>query len=96
MNSSFQKFCREALVWQALRHASILPFLGIDRNSFPSSFCMVSPWMKYGTILKYLHDRGRKEVMRLVRNLHICMSDGIFIPSSRPSRSSKVSTTCIR
>ncbi|KAJ7362568.1 kinase-like domain-containing protein [Mycena albidolilacea] len=59
------KFCREALVWQALRHASILPFLGIDRNSFPSSFCMVSPWMKYGTILKYLQDRGRKEIIRL-------------------------------
>ncbi|KAJ6502738.1 kinase-like domain-containing protein [Mycena vitilis] len=60
------KFCREALVWQGLRHPSILPFLGIDRHTFPSSLCMVSPWMKHGTILKYLHDRGRQEIERLV------------------------------
>ncbi|KAJ7085485.1 kinase-like domain-containing protein [Mycena belliarum] len=50
-----QKFCREALVWQALRHKYILPLIGIDRNSF-SSYCLVSPWMKHGTILKYLRE----------------------------------------
>ncbi|KAJ6460460.1 kinase-like domain-containing protein, partial [Mycena vitilis] len=56
-----QKFCREALLWQGLRHASILPFLGIDRQTFPPSLCMVSPWMKHGTILSYLHGRERQE-----------------------------------
>ncbi|KAJ7702149.1 hypothetical protein B0H14DRAFT_2416752, partial [Mycena olivaceomarginata] len=60
-------FCREALLWQALHHPLILQFLGIDRHTFPASLCMASPWMKYGTILKYLADRGREDVARLVR-----------------------------
>ncbi|KAK6969390.1 kinase-like protein [Favolaschia claudopus] len=64
-NPKRMKFCREALVWQGLRHPNILPFLGIDRHSFPSSFCMVSPWMKHGTILKFLADRGRTDIHRL-------------------------------
>ncbi|KAJ7779686.1 kinase-like domain-containing protein [Mycena metata] len=59
------KFCREALVWQGLRHPSTIPFLGIDRDTFPSSFCMVSPWMKHGTILKYLESRGGGDIGRL-------------------------------
>ncbi|KAJ7108186.1 kinase-like domain-containing protein [Mycena epipterygia] len=65
-------FCREALVWQGLRHRLyfqhrfIVPLLGIDRETFPSAFCMVSPWMKHGTILKYLRDRGRGDVDRLL------------------------------
>ncbi|KAJ7082143.1 kinase-like domain-containing protein, partial [Mycena epipterygia] len=58
--------CREALVWQGLRHRFILPLIGIDRETFPSSFCMVSPWMKNGTVLKYLGDRGRADVDRLL------------------------------
>ncbi|KAK7055199.1 kinase-like protein [Favolaschia claudopus] len=60
------KFCREALIWQDLHHPHILPFLGIDRNSFPSSLCAVSPWMQHGTILKYLKDHGRGNVDRLL------------------------------
>ncbi|KAF9469341.1 kinase-like domain-containing protein [Collybia nuda] len=44
-------FGREALVWQQLKHPSVLTFLGIDSEIFPSSLCMVSPWMKHGTIL---------------------------------------------
>ncbi|KAJ6537966.1 kinase-like domain-containing protein, partial [Mycena capillaripes] len=46
--------CREALVWQQLRHPYIVPLIGIDTESFPSSLCMVSPWMKNGTSIKYL------------------------------------------
>ncbi|KAJ7202377.1 kinase-like domain-containing protein [Mycena pura] len=63
------KFCREALVWQGLRHRFILPLLGIDRHTFTPSFCMVSPWMKYGTVLKYLADRGRGDVSRLLHEI---------------------------
>ncbi|KAJ7107565.1 kinase-like domain-containing protein [Mycena epipterygia] len=59
-------FCREAIVWRGLRHRFILPLVGIDRQMFPSSFCMVSPWMKNGTVLKYLRDRGHGDVDRLV------------------------------
>ncbi|KAJ7145863.1 hypothetical protein C8R44DRAFT_582160, partial [Mycena epipterygia] len=48
------QFCREALVWQNLQHPFILPLIGIDREIFPPSLCMVSPWMEHGTVLKYL------------------------------------------
>ncbi|KAJ7098468.1 kinase-like domain-containing protein [Mycena crocata] len=60
------QFCKEALVWQGLDHRFILPLIGIDRETFHPSFCMVSPWMKHGTVLKYLRDRGRGDVDRLL------------------------------
>ncbi|KAJ7742147.1 hypothetical protein DFH07DRAFT_44310 [Mycena maculata] len=60
------QFCREALVWQRLRHEYVLPLIGIDRESFPLSFCMVSPWMKHGTVLQYLNHHGRVDVDRLL------------------------------
>ncbi|KAJ7719636.1 kinase-like domain-containing protein, partial [Mycena maculata] len=58
--------CREALVWKDLHHPHILPFLGIDRDSFPSSLCMVSPWMEHGTILNHLKARGHANVDKLL------------------------------
>ncbi|KAK7046642.1 kinase-like domain-containing protein [Favolaschia claudopus] len=57
---------KEALLWQGLRHQFILPLLGIDRTTFAPAFCLVSPWMKHGTVLKYLKDRGRGDVDRLL------------------------------
>ncbi|KDQ58177.1 hypothetical protein JAAARDRAFT_95974, partial [Jaapia argillacea MUCL 33604] len=45
----------EALIWKQLHHDHILPFLGIDTQNYSSQFfCMVSPWMQNGNILKYL------------------------------------------
>ncbi|KAJ7464201.1 kinase-like domain-containing protein [Mycena galericulata] len=60
------QFFQEALVWQELQHPFILHLIGIDRETFPSTLCMVSPWMKYGTVSKYLRDRGRGSVNRLL------------------------------
>ncbi|KAJ7456411.1 kinase-like domain-containing protein [Mycena galericulata] len=60
------QFCREALVWQRLQHEYVLPLIGIDRETFPLSFCMVSPWMKRGTVLNYLNHHGRADVDRLL------------------------------
>ncbi|KAF7340962.1 PINc domain-containing protein [Mycena sanguinolenta] len=60
------KFCREALVWKELRHPHILPFLGIEENSFPSQLCMVSPWMEHGTVLNYLKQHGHRDVDKLL------------------------------
>ncbi|KAJ7231357.1 kinase-like domain-containing protein [Mycena rebaudengoi] len=60
------KFCREALIWQQFEHPYILPMLGLDRESFSPSICMVSPWMENGTVLKYLEDHGRQDVDRLL------------------------------
>ncbi|KAJ7802196.1 kinase-like domain-containing protein [Mycena olivaceomarginata] len=60
------KFCREALVWKDLHHPYILPFLGIDRDSFPSALCMVSPWMEHGTVMDYLKNHGHENVDKLL------------------------------
>ncbi|KAJ7210651.1 kinase-like domain-containing protein [Mycena rebaudengoi] len=59
------EFCREALIWQQLEHPNILPMIGIDHESFPS-LCMVSPWMKHGTVLKYLEGHGRQNMDKLL------------------------------
>ncbi|KAJ7231346.1 kinase-like domain-containing protein [Mycena rebaudengoi] len=60
------QFCREALIWQQLKHPYILPMLGIDQESFPPSLCMVSPWMENGTVLKYLEEHGRQDADKLL------------------------------
>ncbi|KAF8150317.1 kinase-like domain-containing protein [Mycena galopus ATCC 62051] len=60
------KFCREALIWKDLHHPNILPFLGIDRDSFPSSLCMVSPLMDHGTVMNYLETHGHANVDKLL------------------------------
>ncbi|KAJ7619293.1 kinase-like domain-containing protein [Roridomyces roridus] len=60
------RLCREALVWKDLNHPNILPFIGIDRETFPNSLCMVSPWMENGTVLKYLDVHGRANVNKLL------------------------------
>ncbi|KAJ7266627.1 kinase-like domain-containing protein [Mycena rebaudengoi] len=60
------QFCRETFIWQHLKHPYILPMLGIDRETFPSSLCMVSPWMENGIVLKYLEEHGRQDVDRLL------------------------------
>ncbi|KAJ7353548.1 kinase-like domain-containing protein, partial [Mycena albidolilacea] len=52
-----------------LQHSFILPLIGIDRETFPSSLCMVSPWMENGTILKYLNDHGRANIDQLLSEI---------------------------
>ncbi|KDQ57341.1 hypothetical protein JAAARDRAFT_79069 [Jaapia argillacea MUCL 33604] len=51
-------FNQEALVWQSLNHPHVLPFLGIDAETFPPYSCMASSWMPNGDILKYLEKTG--------------------------------------
>ncbi|KAF7347172.1 Kinase-like protein [Mycena venus] len=60
------KFCREALVWKGLEHPHILPFLGIEAETFPLPLCMVSPWMKHGTVLNYLKEHGHTAVDKIL------------------------------
>ncbi|KAJ7443481.1 kinase-like domain-containing protein [Mycena galericulata] len=75
------KLCREALVWKDLHHPNILPFLGIDRDSFPSELCMVSPWMEHGIVLDYLkvhqHANVHKMLLEIVQGLEYLHSQNI-------------------
>jgi hypothetical protein len=52
----FQLLCREALLWRQLDHPHVLPFLGVDADTFASRslLCLVSPWMERGTLKEYL------------------------------------------
>ncbi|KAJ7269932.1 kinase-like domain-containing protein [Mycena rebaudengoi] len=60
------QICKEALIWQSLQHPSILPFIGIDQETFPGYLCLASPWMEQGTVLKYLESHGTANVDRLL------------------------------
>ncbi|KAF7373269.1 Kinase-like protein [Mycena sanguinolenta] len=60
------KFCREALLWKNLHHPHILPFLGIDADSFPGFLSMVSLWMEHGTVINYLKTYGFANVDKLL------------------------------
>ncbi|KAF7378266.1 Kinase-like protein [Mycena sanguinolenta] len=64
-----RRFYREALIWQRLRNLYIVPLIGIDTENFPPSLCLVSPWMKNGTINAYLRGREGDERRRIVNRL---------------------------
>ncbi|KAF7373420.1 Kinase-like protein [Mycena sanguinolenta] len=74
-----RKFCREAFLWKSLHHPHILPFLGIDQDTFPLSLVAVSPWMEHGTIMNYLKKHGHEnvdkflyEIAQGLQYLHSC------------------------
>ncbi|PBK81427.1 kinase-like protein [Armillaria gallica] len=72
-----RNFCSEALLWRNLKHPNILPFLGVRRDLFAPSFCLISPWMKNGNIMSFLernpcHNRLQSitEIARGMAYLH--------------------------
>ncbi|KAG6832065.1 hypothetical protein H0H92_005487 [Tricholoma furcatifolium] len=77
-------FGREALVWQQLKHPNVLPFLGIDSEVFPASLCMVSPWMRHGTILDLRAANGasniniEKRLLEIAEGLEYLHSEGVI------------------
>ncbi|KAJ6601110.1 kinase-like domain-containing protein [Mycena vulgaris] len=78
-------FRREALVWQQLRHPNILPFLGVTVvDKFPSSMCMVSPWMENGTIRELRRVNGAlninipRRILEIGDGLAYLHSEGII------------------
>ncbi|TCD65736.1 hypothetical protein EIP91_002265 [Steccherinum ochraceum] len=49
-------FARQCLIWSSLSHEHILPILGVSDvlRTLGGAMCMVSPWMKHGTISDYI------------------------------------------
>ncbi|KAF8212600.1 kinase-like domain-containing protein [Mycena galopus ATCC 62051] len=70
-----RKFCREALIWKNLDHHYVLPFLGIDSDSFPGFLCMVSPWMSRGSIV---NARSRPDI----GTVPVLVRAAVFAPSN--------------
>ncbi|KAJ7884392.1 hypothetical protein B0H14DRAFT_3432473 [Mycena olivaceomarginata] len=54
-----QKFAKEALVWQYLKHPNIVEFRGVDAATFPAPLmAMVSSWMSSGNVLNYVAENS--------------------------------------
>jgi hypothetical protein len=74
---------RETLTWQQLRHPFVLPFLGIDAETFSSSICIVSQWMPERTLRDFIKLGGAliMNIERLVTRF-FCDLIGVFILTS--------------
>ncbi|KIY67253.1 kinase-like protein [Cylindrobasidium torrendii FP15055 ss-10] len=49
------KSCKkEAIVWRQLHHDNILPLLGVNSTFSPGTFCLVSPWLGNGNIMRFI------------------------------------------
>ncbi|KAJ7604322.1 kinase-like domain-containing protein [Mycena rosella] len=58
-----------AQTWKDLDHPNILPFIGIDRDTFSSSLALVSPWMEKGNVVQHLTNYGRASVNKLLSEI---------------------------
>ncbi|TCD64691.1 hypothetical protein EIP91_003765 [Steccherinum ochraceum] len=56
------EFCREALLWNKLRHPHILPLIGVSRDAFVRTICLVSPRMDGGSLRQRVsnQDHGKR------------------------------------
>ena len=72
-----QEYTREALVWCHLQDQHVLPFLGIDRSTFPDYLCFVSPWMQRGDVMDCMNKMEE-------RNLQIPYSRWVYVELLSP------------
>jgi hypothetical protein len=66
-------------VWRQLKHRFILPFIGIDKETFASEGlpCLVSPWMERGTLKAYVDSadyQGSRDSHRIVCGISLQQS----------------------
>ncbi|KAL0575305.1 Rho guanine nucleotide exchange factor [Marasmius crinis-equi] len=57
-----KEYLREAIVWRQMKHANLLPFLGIYRLEQTQQLCLISPWMEKGNLIQYLKTTRRENV----------------------------------
>jgi len=62
--NSSQRFYREVVEWKYVSHPNVLPFLGVSETLFP--FCIISPWLPNGNILKYTQEHRGANRLQLV------------------------------
>ncbi|KAK0218755.1 kinase-like domain-containing protein [Armillaria fumosa] len=54
INKVLRQVRREAIIWRQCDHPNVLPFYGIYRDSAPSTYCLVSPFMVNGSLRQYI------------------------------------------
>ena len=62
-----QRFCKEVITWNTLRHPNILPLLGVVMAD--NRFAMVSEWMTNGNINEFVTTRPCENRFELVSSL---------------------------
>ncbi|KAK0230049.1 kinase-like domain-containing protein [Armillaria fumosa] len=65
----FKELCREAVIWKHLHHINILPFIGINTANFVDRFCLISPWMNNGNVIKFLESNKYHERLKCIREI---------------------------
>jgi len=60
-------FCREVICWKRLCHPNVTRFLGVEDDG--SSLCMISQWMEYGTLSRYLKDYPTADRLGLIKDI---------------------------
>ncbi|KAJ6551314.1 kinase-like domain-containing protein [Mycena capillaripes] len=66
-----KEFSREALIWRQLCHPNVLPFFGLYH--LENRLCLVSPWMEYGNIMKFLAKNNSSNTDRLSLILDVAL-----------------------
>ncbi|EIN08805.1 kinase-like protein, partial [Punctularia strigosozonata HHB-11173 SS5] len=41
-------------LWRQFDHPNVVPFLGVDRQTFEARYAIVTPWMENGNMLEYI------------------------------------------
>ncbi|KAF9257177.1 kinase-like protein [Marasmius fiardii PR-910] len=73
-NESFRAFYKEALLWTQFSHPNILPFIGVNTTEFAGRFCLVSPWMMNGEIMKFLEKNPKHDKLTVIIEIAAGMS----------------------
>ncbi|KAG7440171.1 kinase-like protein, partial [Guyanagaster necrorhizus] len=60
---------REAIIWGQCDHPNVLPFYGIYRDSAPSTYCLVSPFIVNGPLRQYLRNTDNPNRHRLALDI---------------------------
>ena len=64
-NAPEQRFCKEVVTWNALRHPNVLSLLGVITDE--DQFAMVSEWMTNGNINEFTKANGEVNRFELAR-----------------------------
>lgn len=60
-----QRYYQELTIWKRLKHPNVVPVFGANADF--AEFCVVSPWMPEGELLKYLEKHPGANRVEIVR-----------------------------
>ena len=93
---SFQRFCREVILWNSLSHPNILKLTGVLGGIDTLNFSTVSEWMTHDTIMKYTKTANvnRLGLVRTIPDFSPCIILNVVDLVARSSSRSEVYARC--